>query len=34
MVACEGVGDAAELEGCVGVEWGGVESDFWGVLTS
>lgn len=29
VVGCEGVGDAAEAEGGGGVEWGGVESDFW-----
>lgn len=30
MLAGEGVGDAAELERSVGVEWSGVECDFWG----
>lgn len=29
VVACERVGDAAELEGSVRVEWGGVECDFF-----
>lgn len=29
VVGCEGVGGAAEAEGGGGIEWGGVEGDFW-----